>query len=43
MALAITGGGGLALLAGVLLIGYIVGSFVLPRSIFLDKPGEQNP
>lgn len=30
MALAITGGGGLALLAGVLLLGHIVGSFELP-------------
>jgi len=29
MALAVTGGGGLALLAGILLIGYIVGSFEL--------------
>jgi multicomponent K+:H+ antiporter subunit A len=35
MALAVTGGGGLALLAGILLIGHIVGSFEL--SVVLDS------
>ncbi|OWJ90096.1 monovalent cation/H+ antiporter subunit A [Pseudomonas sp. A46] len=38
MALAVTGGGGLALLAGVLLIGHIVGSFELSRVL---AAGEQ--
>ncbi len=38
MALAVTGGGGLALLAGVLLIGHIVGSFELSQVL---AAGEQ--
>ncbi|WP_237213473.1 monovalent cation/H+ antiporter subunit A [Falsiroseomonas oryziterrae] len=43
MALAVTGGGGLALLAGVLLLGHMVGSFELSAVLAAGEAIQQHP